>query len=117
MYRQFCKNLKYFLYIMGNGNGHKSARVKNAEVLLPLTEIDRYKEYKTDSSEAYVAITNLIYEISQYSVNNPVLKKFVWELWAYGFDIEPPKEPSARNYDIGEVVKMADLMLSTHYFS
>ena len=117
MYRQFCRNLKHFLSIMEDGNGKKSSRLKSAEVLLPLTDIEQYEEYRASSSESYGVISNLIYEISQHSVNNPALKKLVWELWAYGFDIEQLEQPPPRNYDIDEVVKIADLMLSTHYFN
>jgi len=61
-------------------------------------------------------ISNIIYDISQYSKGNPALEKLNWELWAYGFDMEEPKKPEDRNYEIEELVKLADLMLSTHYF-
>lgn len=102
---------------MKNDDGKISTRVKNAEALLPLTDIKKYSEYKNNFNEEYKRIANMVYEISQYSHNNPVLKRFVWELWAYGFDIEQSEKPMCKNYEIDEVVKITDLMLSTHYFN
>lgn len=116
MYNQFCKNLKHFSGIMGNNDGRKNIRGINAEVLLSLTDIETYREYKNSRKEEYTRISNLIYDISQYSDKYPALKRLVWELWAYGFDIEQAKEQTSRNYEIEEVAKLADLMLSTHYF-
>lgn len=115
MYNQFCKNLKNFINVMGYCNEGKRTRVKNAEALLPLTDIKKYNEYKNNSDKEYIRTANLVYDISLNSHNNPTLKRFVWELWAYGFDIEQPKEPINRNYEIDEVVKITDLMLSTHF--
>lgn len=116
MYKQFCKNLKYFVSIIRNDALEKNFRLKNAEALLPLTDIEKYMEYRNSQSEEYERISNLIFDLSYYSKEYPSLKRLVWELWAYGFDMEQAKGPETRNYDIDEVVKLTDLMLSTHYF-
>jgi len=114
MYNQFCKNLKNFMEIMGND---ESSRKRTAYVLLQLTDVRSYFEYKKNGTKEYNRISNLIYDISQYSKRYPSLEKLIWELWAYGFDIEESKKNEPRNYEIEELVKLADLMLSTHYFA
>jgi len=116
MYKQFCRNLNYFISIMRSDDNVRNTRIKNAEALLPLLDIEIYRVYKNCGKEEYEIITNLIYDISRYSEEYPSLKKFVWELWAYGFDIEQARGPVVKNYEEEEVAKIADLMLSTHYF-
>lgn len=95
----------------------ESFRKRTAEVLLQLTDVESYLEYKRYGKKEYNRISNLIYDISQYSKKYPALEKLLWELWAYGFDIEESGKPETRNYEIEELVKLADLMLSTHYFA
>lgn len=114
MYKQFCKNLNHFINIMGFDD--KAARVRNAEILLQLTDVEKYRENKKTNKDRYIYISNLIYDISQYSDQYPSLKRFLWELWAYGFDVEKRNEMVSRDYDADEIAKMTDLMLSTHYF-
>lgn len=100
--------------IMGDD---ESYRKRTADVLLKLTDVGSYFEYKKNGTKEYSSISNLIYDISQYSKGYPSLEKLIWELWAYGFDMEEPKNPEPRNYEIKELIKLADLMLSTHYFT
>jgi hypothetical protein len=100
---------------MRNEHSIQNSRVKNAEVLLPLTEIKTYIEFKNNQKEEYKNISNLICDISRHSENYPSIKRLIWELWAYGFDIDQAIESINRNYEIDEVVKLTDLMLSTHF--
>ncbi|RCX20117.1 hypothetical protein DFR58_102187 [Anaerobacterium chartisolvens] len=116
MYKQFCKNLRHFISIMESDGGEESSRRKNAEALLPLADIEEYKKYKDSKKEEYRRISSLIYDISRYSEEYPSLKRLVWELWAYGFDIGQANEEFERTYEAKEVARLADLMLSTHYF-
>lgn len=116
MYKQFCKNLKHFIGIMSN-DGEKNFRKQQAEALLLLADVDLYIEYKKSGSEEYRKISKLIYDISRYSEDYPALKKLVWELWAYGFDIEEQEGIQTTEYEAQEVAKLADLLISTHYFA
>ena len=49
------------------GFDDKAARVRNAEILLQLTDVEKYQEDKKTNKDRYIYISNLIYDISQYS--------------------------------------------------
>ena len=115
MYKQFCKNLRTFIEINEEEN---NIRLKIAEQLLPLTDIESYKLYKGKNDIKYIKTSNLIYSLSRYSKTYSSFNRFIWELWAYGFDSIAP-EQSSENNDIlvDEKAKLVDLLLGTHYFS
>lgn len=114
MYRQFCKNFKNFLQI----NESKEYRYKIGSEMEYLMHVDVYTQLKERNNAKYREIANFIFEISQYEDKYPSIKKFVWELWGYGFDIERfndvENEPRER---IEEKVKLIDLLLGTHYWA
>ncbi|TCO69052.1 hypothetical protein [Marinisporobacter balticus] len=114
MYKQFCKNFKNFLQI----NESKDYRYKIGREIEVLTNVDVYNQLKERKNVKYRETANFIFEISQYEHQYPSIKKFVWELWGYGFDVkrfdEVEVEPRER---IEEKVKLIDLLLGTHYWA
>lgn len=116
MYNQFCKNLKNFIVIIDENYEDICFRKETALTLLKLTDIDAYNQFKIINSKEYKSISNMIYKLSLYTNQYTSLKRLVWELWAYGFDVLESEEESDLEYKIDELVKVADLMMSTHYF-
>lgn len=117
MYRQFCKNLNHFIQLNQAEGASDNLRLQNAYCILPLTAIKDYLGYKSNNSSQYFEISNLIFLFTAYQEQYPRLKKFLWELWAVGFDAIPSEESehlSDKNFM--QKVKLLDLMLSTHYF-
>ncbi len=114
MYNQFCKNLENFIKL---NEGHNNVRVKIAKELLPLTDIALYNMHKDKQDDEYIRSSNLIYHLSKYNKIYSSLDKFLWELWAYGFDALPTENFSIESkLFLDEKAKLTDLMLSTHYF-
>ena len=117
MYRQFCKNLTNFININQRGDGKPNYRLDVALRILPIANINSYLEYKNINDPRYTEINSLLYSLSQFSDKYPSLKKFIWELWAYGFDVEQHDASRPRDCeDMDEIAKMVDLLLGTHYF-
>jgi hypothetical protein len=120
MYNQFCKNLKNYIRINSDinpDNSDNNIRLRIAEDIIPLTDIESYKAYKKHNDPLYREIGQFIYALSKYKKKYPSFDKFIWELWAYGFDIiktEDLYHDKIRYMD--EKAKLVDLMLSTHYF-
>ena len=118
MYNQFCKNLKNYIEINSNINCVDSIRLKIAEEIIPLTDIESYKAHKKHNDPLYKEVEEFIYALSKYKKKYPSFDKFIWELWAYGFDTA---QKESLHHDMikymDEKAKLIDLMLSTHYFS
>ena len=117
MYKQFCKNLNNFITINRLENSKENIRLKYAIEILPLSDVENYMKYRESDETKYIELGNFIFELSKYKQDYPSLEKFIWELWAYGFDSIPyeKKEHSIDEFLL-EKVKIIDLMLSTHYF-
>jgi len=117
MYRQFCKNFHNYIKLLDAGGETPTARLKIAEKLRPLVDITAYEKYKNINIKKYRETGNLIYMLFSYRNKYPVFDRFLWDLWAYGFDmIEFPDTVANKDPDADEMVKLVDLMLSTHYF-
>ncbi|NMB97648.1 MAG: hypothetical protein GYA02_13735 [Clostridiaceae bacterium] len=118
MYSQFCRNLKNYIRINSHGNPDNSLRVKIAEDIIHLTNVEAYKTYKKRNDPLYKRIGEFIYILSRYKSRYPSLERFIWELWAYGFDIIETQNLRQHNIKhMDEKAKLVDLMLSTHYFA
>lgn len=118
MYNQFCKNIKNYIRINSKMGDCDSLRLKIAKDILPLTDVNLYKDYKKCNDSFYKVIEGFIYAISKYKKEYPSFNKFIWELWAYGFDSAELDDSSCSMLqNIDEKVKLIDLLLSTHYFS
>ena len=115
MYKQFCKNLKHFIQV--NQIEQPNIRLQLAKEILFLTDADDYIKHKRNNTIRYKEIKNFINGLQQYQHQFPALKKFLWELWAYGFDIEEAEDVAEDSPEIMiEKVKLIDVLLSTHYF-
>lgn len=111
MYKQFCKNLQYYISI----NPKSGTRLDLAKDLLPLTDIMSYQIHKEKKDFVYHNIGTLITALELYREKHPCIGKFLWELWAYGFD---PSETSANQIPfMDEKAALIDLLLHTHYFA
>ena len=97
--------------------GENPARKQIAEIVLPLADIKSYLNSKQRNNLYYKKVSNLIYNISQFSRVYPSIDKFIWELWAYGFDIEASPESEIKTDNLKEAAKLIDLLMSTHYFA
>jgi hypothetical protein len=117
MYNQFCKNLNNYMNIISDNDEYPNARKKIAETILPLADIKLYLENKQKNILYHKSVSNLIYSLSKYSAVYPSISKLIWELWAYGFDIESAPELESEGNNLDEAAKLVDLMLSTHYFA
>lgn len=116
MYSQFCRNLKNYIRINSHTNSDSSLRLQIAKDILFLADVEAYKVYKKYNDPLYTKIGEFIYILSKYKNKYPSLERFIWELWAYGFDIIETKTVKHHKIKhIDEKVKLIDLLLSTHY--
>lgn len=114
MYKQWCKNLKNFIY--WNNAEHTGMRLKAAEELLALTDVEAYKRHRQINSPEYRKTIALINQLQKYQDRYPSIKKFIRELWGYGFDIIEGIEDKTDNTELTEeMVKLVDLLYGTHY--
>jgi hypothetical protein len=100
MYDQFCRNVENYIKI----NTKSRSRLNTAKELLPLTDMVSYQDHKEKRDKPYEDVGKLIYALKTFQKEYPRIKKFIWELWAYGFDA------------IEEKIELIDLLLHTHYF-
>lgn len=117
MYNQFCKNLKNYIRINSDIDSVNNLRLKIATDIIPLADVESYKACKKRNDPLYKEIGQFIYALSKYKKKYPSFDKFIWELWAYGFDIiETENSYHDKIKYMDEKAKLVDLMLSTHYF-
>lgn len=114
MYKQFCKGLKRFIQL---NNDKDNLRLNIAKELLLLTDIDAYKQSKDKNLSDHEKIDSLIAMLSCHKDKYPYLERFLWELWAYGFDRETENTPHIDDRFIDEKIKLIDLMISSHYIA
>lgn len=114
MYRQFVSNLEYFLELNYSGDTSINYRYEIAKSIEALSDINIFLELKDKDIEKFNELSNLIWELEEYSFTYPSLKTLSWELWGYGFDGEkhPPKDKER----LKEQLKTIDLLLSTQYW-
>lgn len=113
MYKQFCKNITYFIEI----NSEENYRSQLARELLVLSDVEKYKEWQKGDVTKYKEVSFLVHNLGLYKDRFPSLKNFLYELWGYGFD---SFNFSANNKELEdemlEKAKFVDLLLSTHYW-
>jgi hypothetical protein len=98
-------------------NESEDHRYKIGRDIEVLTQVDLYCQLKERNHMKYKEIANFIFEISKFQDQYPSIKKFVWELWGYGFDVEPFDVKRLSREEIEEKVKLIDLLLGTHYWA
>jgi len=114
MYKQFCKNLKYYLQL----NDSDDYRSLVGEELMILIDKDQFNGMKKNNNSQMNDINRLIHLL--YRIDHKKCNKFVWELYAYGFDISlekmkenPCEMKSPKDVDKIELIK---LLLGTTYW-
>lgn len=114
MYNQFCKNLTKFIKL---NQSYPNIRLKLAQEINFLVDVSAYSSLKERNDIKSKEIRNFISQLKNYSGKYPSISKFVWELWAYGFDVEDVEDIDQEPQDImEEKVKLIDLLLSPQYF-
>ena len=114
MYRQFCKNLKNY-HQLNNSDDSRSLLGKELLIFLDKDNFDRMKENNSSQMKAIHRLLSLLNKENDQKCN-----KFLWELYAYGFDIslEDLKkneyiENNEKDHDKIELIK---LLLGTTYW-
>lgn len=114
MYKQFCKNLKNYLQL----NDSDDYRSLIGKELLILIDKEQFNTMKKNNNRQMKAINRLIHLLS--TIDHKKCNKFVWELYAYGFDIslekmneKPCDMKNPKDVDRIELVK---LLLGTTYW-
>ncbi len=114
MYKQFCKNLHYYISI----NTKSQSRLDIAKDILLLADIVSYQKHKEKRDIVYQNVGAFITALKSYQEKYPYIRKFIWELWAYGFDlIEINTEDAYKISFMDEKAQLIDLLLHTHYFA
>jgi hypothetical protein len=114
MYRQFCENYKNFIKLNKAGLGKNEYRLKIAESIRGLADLETYKKWKENNDVRYSEIENIVFEIKRRKdIYN--FKSFSWELDGYGF--EARKNDSADREKVEEQLKLIDILLGTSYWS
>lgn len=114
MYRQFVRNLEYFLELNYSDDTSKNYRYEIAKSIEALSDINKFLELKDKDIEKFKEISNLIWELEENSSKYPSFKTLSWELWGYGFDGE--KHTPEDNERLKEQLKTIDLSLGTKYW-
>ncbi|WHH61559.1 hypothetical protein [Petroclostridium sp. X23] len=114
MYRQFCKNLNNFIKL---NKSSPNIRLQLAQEIVFLTDVNKYIRLKENNYIESKQISNFINQLALYKEKYPAIGKFIWELWAYGFDIEEDDSVKKESAEVvAEKAKLIDLLLSTQYF-
>jgi hypothetical protein len=113
MYRQFCKNYKNFIKLNKAGLEKNEYRLKIAESIKGLADLETYKKWKENNDIRYSEIENIVFEIKRRK-DIFHFKSFSWELDGYGF--EARKSDSADREKVEEQLKLIDILLGTSYW-
>lgn len=114
MYRIFCQNTKNFFTINQEGELENDYRLKIAQPLKGLADIQLYEKWKAENKEKHDEVNNLVYEINNSKDMFHSFKTFSWELWGYGFEAAMNSK-----YDksiVEEQLKLINLLLGTQYW-
>ena len=111
MYRQFTKNMKFFLELnKGEENNYRYNLAKDMDALLDLED---YKSIEFADYERYKRVARLIWSIKDNIERYPSFKVLSWELWGYGFDGD---FFDVNEEELEEQLKLVDLLLGTQYW-
>jgi hypothetical protein len=89
-------------------------RLRIAEPLKGLADIELYNKWKTESPEKYEEVNNLVYQIKHNIHRFPRFDNFSWDLWGYDFiAAESPKFPADV---VEEQLKLINILLGTKYW-
>jgi len=115
MYRQFCKNLNNYNQL-NNSDDYRSLIGNELIILLDKNKFNKMKNNNDIKMENIDRFFNIL-----YNENNRKCNKFLWELYAYGFDISLEKIKKNQNVinnkkDIDKI-SLLKLLLGTTYWN
>jgi len=114
MYKQFVKNMKYFLELNYSEENAENYRYRIVKSMEPLSDVKKFLELKGNDAEKYNEISNIIWAIKGNIAEYPSFRVLSWELWGYGFDGE--RHDCNDTARLKEQLKTIDLLLSTQYW-
>ena len=110
MYRIFCESYENFLKTFEEEN----YRLKIAEPLGLITNLEKYEKEKANNSEPYKNICSLL-DYMQNNINRfPKFKAFLWTLKSR--NIEPKRFNNVKNEDLEEQAKLVNSFLKLAYW-
>ena len=110
MYRIFCESYKNFVESFKDD----SSRLRVAEPLNLIVNIDKYKEEEKKQSELYKRLCDLIYYMENNIEKFPKLKAFIWTLSSR--NIEKKKYNVSNISDLEEQTKLVNSILKLAYW-
>ena len=110
MYRIFCES--YYNYI--NSFEDDNSRLRNAEPLELIVNLDKFNYEKKQCSNIYKKLCDIIYYMKQNIKYYPKFKAFLWTLESR--DIQP-KEYNILTYEeLEEQIKLVNSILKLAYW-
>ena len=114
MYRIFTESVNNFFLINQEGENHDEYRLRIAQPIKGLADINLYTQWKKENSYYFHETNNLVYEINQSSEKIHSFKTLARDLWAYGYDAI--KNNSFSTDVINEQLKLIRLLASRKYW-
>ena len=114
MYKQFCKNLKHYNHL----NNSDDYRSLIGDELLIFLDKDNFNRLKQNNASQIKAIDRLLVLLNKE--NDRKCNKFLWELYAYGFDLSlediKKNESIVNNEKDRDKIQLIKLLLGTTYW-
>lgn len=110
MYRIFCESYQNYL----NSFDKENSRLKIAEPLELLVNIERYQEEEKKQSELYRKLCDLVYFMQENIVRFPKLKAFLWTLDSR--EIKARRYRVAKTEELEEQTKLINSFLKLAYW-
>ena len=110
MYRIFCESYQNYIKSFDKEN----YRLKVAEPLNLIVNIDKFKEEEKKQSKVYMELCDLIYYMKKCIQRFPKLKAFLWTLSSR--NIHGTKYNVAKKEDLEEQVKLINSILKLAYW-
>ncbi|MEA1975338.1 MAG: hypothetical protein U9N10_07225 [Bacillota bacterium] len=115
MYRQFCENLKNY-HQLNNSTDYRSIIGEELLIFIDKNKFNTMKQNRDSEMNSINRLLNLIDKENDRKCN-----KFLWELYAYGFDIslEAIKENKhiVNNEKENDKIELLKLLLGTTYWN
>lgn len=110
MYRIFCESYQNYL----NSFDKENSRLKIAEPLELLVNIERYQEEEKKQSELYRKLCDLIYFMQKNMEKFPKMKAFLWTLSSR--EIKAKEYGIAKKEELEEQIKLVNSFLKLAYW-
>lgn len=114
MYSMLSRNLKNYFKVHTSAGAAESYRLKVAEVLQGLVDVELYNRWKQEGVVEYKIVSNLVYQIKCSIEQYPRFETLAWDLWGMGYDEVACEEFNTE--DTVEQLKIINLCLGTAYW-